>query len=194
VAADDAFLSRWSRRKSRSKERPGEPRAPAPGSVTPAQTATAQALPEPAAPAEPAPLPPVDALTPESDFSPFMNAGVDPDTRHRALKALFADPRYSTMDMLDVYMDDYSKPDPLPDGWLGKLQQVSRLGDRAGRDREEARARAERGEAPPADGTPADAPAAEAPVAGGDPAGERDPAEASAPAGIPPRSAGESDA
>ena len=45
------------------------------------------------------------------------------------------------MDMMDVYVDDYSKPDPLPDSWLEKLEQVSRLGDRAGRDREEAERR-----------------------------------------------------
>jgi hypothetical protein len=49
------------------------------------------------------------------------------------------------MDMMDVYVDDYSKPDPLPESWLGKLEQMSRLGDRAGRDREEeARRKAEK--------------------------------------------------
>ena len=33
------------------------------------------------------------------------------------------------MDGLDVYIDDYSKPDPLPEGWLGKMKQMARLGD-----------------------------------------------------------------
>jgi len=33
------------------------------------------------------------------------------------------------MDGLDVYIDDYSKPGPLPDGWLEKLNQVARLGE-----------------------------------------------------------------
>jgi hypothetical protein len=33
------------------------------------------------------------------------------------------------MDGLDVYIDDFSKPDPLPEGWLEKLNQVTRLGD-----------------------------------------------------------------
>jgi hypothetical protein len=33
------------------------------------------------------------------------------------------------MDGLDVYIDDYSKPDPLPEGWLEKMNQVARLGE-----------------------------------------------------------------
>jgi hypothetical protein len=76
----------------------------------------------------PEPLPPVESLTPESDFSPFMREGVDPEVRRGAVKKLFADPRFNVMDGLDVYIDDYSKPDPLPEGWLEKLTQVARLG------------------------------------------------------------------
>ena len=91
----------------------------------------------PGAPDKPPPLPPVESLTPESDFSPFMAPEVDGDVRRHALKTLFSDPLFNTMDMLDVYVDDYSKPDPLPASWLDKLEQLSRLGDRGGRDREE---------------------------------------------------------
>jgi hypothetical protein len=32
------------------------------------------------------------------------------------------------MDGLDVYIDDYSKPDPLPPEWLGQLNQMKHLG------------------------------------------------------------------
>ena len=71
--------------------------------------------------------------------------------RRQALKTLFSDPRYNVMDMMDVYVDDYSKPDPLPESWLEKLEQVSRLGDRAGRDREEAQRRKALAEAREAD-------------------------------------------
>ena len=74
-------------------------------------------------------LPPVESLTPDSDFSPFMSGGVDESVKRRALKTLFADPRFNAMDGLDVYIDDYSKPDPLPEGWLEKLNQVARLGE-----------------------------------------------------------------
>lgn len=135
MARDENFLSRWSRRKSESKEPAGEDagatdRVPATGPARDSGTAPVVS--------ERPPLPPVQSLTTESDFAPFMSAEVDGDVRRRALKTLFSDPRFNTMDMLDVYVDDYSKPDPLPDSWLSQLQQVARLGDRAGRDREEA--------------------------------------------------------
>jgi hypothetical protein len=58
-----------------------------------------------------------------------MQADVDPGVRRAALKKLFADPRFNVMDGLDTYIDDYSKPDPLPEGWLEKMTQVARLGD-----------------------------------------------------------------
>ena len=83
--------------------------------VAPAQTGT--------------PLPPIESLTPESDFSPFMQADVAEHLKRRALKTLFQDPRFNVMDGLDVYIDDYSKPDPLPEGWLEKMNQVARLGE-----------------------------------------------------------------
>ena len=76
----------------------------------------------------PEPLPPVESLTPESDFTPFMRPGVDPATKRAALRVLVRDPRFNVMDGLDVYIDDYTKPDPLPEGWLEKLNQVAHLG------------------------------------------------------------------
>jgi len=57
-----------------------------------------------------------------------MGGEVDPELRRKALKTLFQDPRFNVMDGLDVYIDDYSKPDPLPEGWLEKMNQVARLG------------------------------------------------------------------
>lgn len=149
VAEEDGFLSRWSRRKSQARAQPESrpaPQPPVPASPQAPATASAQ---EPEAsgaspaPASPAPLPPVESLTPQSDFTPFMAPEVDAQTRSQALKALFADPHFNAMDMMDVYVDDYSRPDPLPASWLEKLEQLSHLGDKAGRDREAAeRARA----------------------------------------------------
>jgi hypothetical protein len=122
--SDDNFLSRWSRKKHEAKAAPAAPApVPATGAVTQSPAVT------PAEEKAPAPLPPVESLTPESDFSPFMKAEVDPATRRQALKTLFQDPRHNLMDGLDVYIDDYSKPDPLPEGWLEKMNQVARLGD-----------------------------------------------------------------
>ena len=123
----DDFLSRWSRRKHEARSGMMREDLPAP------TTATAAAATPPQAPAEPAgappPLPAVDSLTPESDFTPFMRSEVDPGVRREALRTLFRDAQFNVMDGLDVYIDDYSKPDPIPPEWLGKLNQMARLGD-----------------------------------------------------------------
>lgn len=142
MAGDDDFLSRWSRRKTQA--RAGVPVQPAPVPAAPLDDQTTGALPPAIQPAkaDPVALPPVESLTTESDFQPFMAPGVDPGLRRAALKTLFGDPRFNVMDMLDTYVDDYSKPDPLPADWLEKLEQLSRLGDRAGRDRAEAERKA----------------------------------------------------
>jgi hypothetical protein len=127
--SDEGFISRWSKRKIEARvakrEAQGETRDAARETRTIADPAPA---PEPSGIQAPAPLPPVESLTAESDFSPFMRPGVDEDTRRLAVKKLFEDPRYNVMDGLDVYIDDYSKPDPLPEGWLEKMNQVARLG------------------------------------------------------------------
>jgi hypothetical protein len=63
----------------------------------------------------------VKKLTPQSDFQPFMQRGVGAEVRNAAMKKLFADPHFNVMDGLDVYIDDYSQPDPLPAGMLRKM-------------------------------------------------------------------------
>ncbi len=126
--SDDNFISRWSRRKTASKAGPSRPTAdavPAPAGI---QSPTPPAATIPEAVAAPEPLPPVESLTPESDFTPFMKPDVDQDVKRQALKALFQDPRFNVMDGLDVYIDDYSKPDPLPEGWLEKMNAMKYLG------------------------------------------------------------------
>ncbi|MFO1283188.1 MAG: DUF3306 domain-containing protein [Burkholderiales bacterium] len=66
-------------------------------------------------------LPDVDSLTFDADFSAFLQPKVDESVKRAALKKLFSDPRFNVMDGLDVYIDDYSKPDPLPPGMLERL-------------------------------------------------------------------------
>ena len=83
--------------------------APSPGSAGPAGQV------EPAAPAPPPPtLQDAQQLTPASDFRPFVARAVAPEVRNAAFKQLFTDPHFNVMDGLDIYIDDYSKPDPLP--------------------------------------------------------------------------------
>ncbi len=76
------------------------------------------------------PLPTLEdaqALTPASDFQPFMRAGVAPEVKNAALKKLFADPHFNVMDRLDTYIDDYSKPDPIPPEMLKQLASAKFL-------------------------------------------------------------------
>jgi hypothetical protein len=123
VSNDNNFFSRWSRRKALAQT--GEPlpeplpvaAAPEPAPPLPVPAPAAQTtVPEPAETAAP-PLPTLDdvaRLTPASDFKPFVARAVDPQVRNAAMKTLFSDPHFNVMDGLDIYIDDYSKPDPLP--------------------------------------------------------------------------------
>ena len=60
----------------------------------------------------------VKLLTKDSDFKPFMSQNVGADVRNAAMKKLFADPHFNVMDGLDIYIDDYSKSDPIPEAML----------------------------------------------------------------------------
>ncbi len=113
------FLSRWSRLKQEVKE-------PSPGGESP----HGNQLPAPRAAdsATPLPqLPPLDDLTPDSDYRDFFHPKVDEKVRLAALKKLFSDPHFNVMDGLDVYIDDYSKPDPLPAAMLATLRQAQKI-------------------------------------------------------------------
>jgi len=123
--SNDAFLSRWSKRKHEAK-RGAETTEPPPTIAAPPASPIEQRAGDPEAPM---PLPDVESLTPDSDFTPFMREGVPASLKRNALKTLFQDPRFNVMDGLDVYIDDFSKPDPLPEGWLEKMNQVARLGE-----------------------------------------------------------------
>ena len=128
----EGFIGRWSRKKREAaapaKERPAAPEAAPPpaADAVPAPAQGVGAVP-PVTLADPHALPPLESLTPHSDFSAFLRPGVEPGTRAQALKTLFSDPALYPMDRLDVYIDDYSQPDPLPEGWLEKLNQYAAL-------------------------------------------------------------------
>ena len=51
-----------------------------------------------------------------------MGQGVAPEVKNAAMKKLFADPHFNVMDRMDIYIDDYSQPDPLP---LAMLRQMN---------------------------------------------------------------------
>ena len=140
----DGFLGRWSRRKQDVQagkpvqDPPPPARTPAPQiappSPSPAPVAAVAAPAAPAAPVTPAPdAPPptladAEALTPASDFKPFVARDVSPEVRNLAMKKLFADPHFNVMDGLDIYIGDYTQPDPLPEGMLRKMASAHALG------------------------------------------------------------------
>ncbi|EHR70202.1 Protein of unknown function (DUF3306) [Burkholderiales bacterium JOSHI_001] len=151
MAEDDSFVSRWSRRKAlaRQGQATAEPvlvPAPAPTPGPGSMTAPEPAAPEPQAQAAVAPPPPptledVALLRSDApDFSRFVAGDVQPEVKNAALKKLFTDPHFNLMDGLDIYIDDYSQPDPLPEGMLRQMVQSQFLG--LFRDEDEAAARA----------------------------------------------------
>lgn len=116
MMADEGFLQRWSRLKR-------EPVVDAPAGKTPAaMEKAAQGLPT---------LDDVAQLTAESDFSVFVSQGVDKAVQRMAMKKLFADPHFSLMDGLDVYIDDYTKADPVSEAMLASLHHARDLFTRA---------------------------------------------------------------
>jgi hypothetical protein len=123
---DRLSLSRWSRRKleaARAQSAPARELAPAP--VAPGQQAPQPA--PPSAPEASAALPPIESLSIESEFAPFFKPGIPESTRRAALKQLFRDPRFNIMDGLDVYIDDYSKPDPIPPEMMKQLLHTKHI-------------------------------------------------------------------
>ena len=110
-------LSRWSRLK---REAAREAEAP-----KPAQKAVPGAAPR--VPETPMPeLPPLDQLTPDSDFSGYMDPRVDERLRRLALKKLFSDPRLNIVDGLDDFAEDFTLLEDLPQEMVAKLEHVRR--------------------------------------------------------------------
>ena len=104
----ETFIARWSRRKL---EQPAEAK-PA------AATATASVAPA---------LPPVEKLTPESDFSGFMHPKVEDTLRRVALKKLFSDPHFNVADPFEAYSGDFTGGEPIPEAMLASLEQMKAL-------------------------------------------------------------------
>ena len=133
--ADEGFLSRWSRLKTGAGARPAQaPRASvgAGPAAQPAATAPAAhgAASAPTAPAGAAVLPTLEdalRLDAASDYSAFVARGVDAAVRREALRRLFADPHFKTMDGLDVYIGDYTKADPVAPAMLASLRRAAGL-------------------------------------------------------------------
>jgi len=130
--SDTTFLSRWSRRKAAVREGKAVPdEAQAPATSSPLTPPTPAAPPPQEQVADSAPLPTladVAQLSPGDNIARFVTQGVDESVKRAALKTLFADPHFNVMDGLDIYIDDYSKSDPIPLDVLRRLTQSETLG------------------------------------------------------------------
>ena len=97
----EAFLSRWSRLKQeRPAEKKSEVEVPAPA------------------------LPPVESLTPDSDFAGFMNPKVKDELRRLALKKLFVDPHFNVPDAFEPFSGDWTGGEPITPELLATLNQA----------------------------------------------------------------------
>ena len=101
------FLGRWSRLKREQEEKPV------------AQKNESQD--------QPPELPPLDKLTPESEFSGFMHPKVADSLRRAALKKLFADPHFNIPDPYEAYSGDWTVGEAIPDEMLATLNQARTL-------------------------------------------------------------------
>jgi hypothetical protein len=145
--SDEGFLRRWARRKTEVREGGAALAGPAlagPEPLQPADSATVAApvvpygalqrrpqplvqpeLPPPTVTERPLPtMEDVATLDSGSDFSAFVARGVDQAVRRGALKKLFADPHFNTMDRLDVYIDDYTGASPVSEAMLASLNHA----------------------------------------------------------------------
>jgi hypothetical protein len=131
----DGFLGRWSRRKAGLEPEGLDSAAPdLKPKVTPSSAPQDKKTIESAStPAEEETPPPtleeaesIDRFAP--DFSAFMKPNVDPAVQQAAMKKLFSDPHFNIMDRLDIYIDDYSIPDPIPMEMLKRMVQSETLG------------------------------------------------------------------
>jgi hypothetical protein len=130
------FLGRWARRKNDALQgKPlGEPAVVVPPVPVAVAAANAAVVPQAPPANEEAPEPvrelsldDAKLLTKDSDFKPFMASNVGPEVRNAAMKKLFADPHFNVMDGLDIYVDDYSISEPIPEAMLREMTSAKFL-------------------------------------------------------------------
>ena len=136
--AENNFLSRWSRKKAGlTEETASTPSAapiakvttPTPVSKNEDRELTKSSPDQDQTKPPPPTLDDVEKIDVKSpDFSAFMRPDVDPLVQQAALKKMFSDPHFNVMDGLDIYIDDYTKSDPIPLDMLKRMQQSELLG------------------------------------------------------------------
>ncbi len=131
MAAED-FFTRWSKKKTDAKDTVVGEVAAANIVASASNEAVTADIAEVSPASEVKRLPTqddVDKLTHDSDYSTFMSQGVDESVKRSAMKKLFTDPHFNIMDGLDIYIDDYSKFEPITPELLASLNHAKALLD-----------------------------------------------------------------
>ncbi|NGX14937.1 DUF3306 domain-containing protein [Wenzhouxiangella sp. XN24] len=176
---EESFLSRWSRLKAQNKAPEQAPPA-AEHADAPAEAPLAEASPAPAPEAEGEPpgdedMPPLESLTPDSDFSAFMSPRVSAGLRKQALRKLFRSEKFNVISELDDYIDDYRNYPALGDIVTSDMKHAAARLLKKQLEAAEAAATDDAAAGTAAGGVAAtdagSAPSVESEAAGGDPAG-----------------------
>jgi len=129
---DEAFLSRWSRRKlDPGGTQCGEHAPEVDPGVTPVPSRYAAET-EPTEPPSDDAMPPVESLREDSDLSGFFSPRVSEQLRRLALRKVFHTARFNVVDGLDDYAEDYTKFEALGDIITADMRlQMERAMERA---------------------------------------------------------------
>lgn len=84
-------------------------------------------------------MPAIETLNADSDYSGFLNKGVSPELRRKALQHLFRMPKFNIRDGLNDYDEDYTYFEPLGDTITSDMRWHTARKEREAREAEEAR-------------------------------------------------------
>ena len=107
MEADSGFVSRWSRRKLDARKQDTED-----NSNTVEHQASSMPVQPPLTDAD---MPPLEELTPDSDYTGFLSPEVSEELRKLALRKLFHGAEFNIRDGLDDYDSDYTSYTKLGD-------------------------------------------------------------------------------
>lgn len=123
---EDGFARRWSRLKQESRAQ--ETGHPEPDPAVAADAVVVESI-------DPADLPDIDSLDAESDFTPFMRAGVPEELKRLALRKLWrTNPVFANLDGLNDYDEDFAAILKSGAEFMEKLAEAARTAANEGTD------------------------------------------------------------
>lgn len=129
--SDEAFLSRWSRRKQQAKAdiKDGTNDISVTQTFAEAELQADATIAEDAMPGD-GDMPPIESLDEDSDYSGFMSPNVSDELRNLALRKLFRGGVFNERDGLDDYDDDFTSFEKLGNVITAEMRhQMARIKD-----------------------------------------------------------------